>query len=54
MVRPEYTRERVPLQWARTQNNLGNALRGLGERESGTRDLANLVEGPIPQHSTRR
>jgi tetratricopeptide (TPR) repeat protein len=28
-------RERVPLQWARTQNNLGNALRALGERESG-------------------
>ena len=28
----EYTRERVPLQWAMTQNNLGNALRTLGER----------------------
>jgi Tetratricopeptide repeat len=26
----------VPLQWARTQNNLGNALQTLGERESGT------------------
>ncbi len=24
----EWTRERVPLDWARTQNNLGNALRG--------------------------
>ena len=26
----EYTRERVPLDWAMTQNNLGNALRTLG------------------------
>jgi 2-polyprenyl-6-methoxyphenol hydroxylase-like FAD-dependent oxidoreductase len=26
----EYTRERVPLEWAMTQNNLGNALRTLG------------------------
>jgi len=26
----------VPLQWATTQNNLGNALWSLGERESGT------------------
>ncbi len=31
----ERTRERVPLVWAMTQNNLGSALR-LGERESGT------------------
>jgi tetratricopeptide (TPR) repeat protein len=27
-----YTRERVPLDWAKTQNNLGNALLTLGER----------------------
>ena len=33
----EYTRERVPLGWAATQNNLGNALATLGERESGGR-----------------
>jgi tetratricopeptide (TPR) repeat protein len=32
----EFTRERAPLDWATTQNNLGNALRTLGERESGT------------------
>ena len=38
----EHTRERVPLDWAMTQNNLGNALRVLGERESGT---ARLDEG---------
>ena len=35
----EWTRERVPLQWATTQNNLGIALRILGERESGTARL---------------
>ena len=28
----EYTRERVPLDWAMTQNNLGTALRVLGRR----------------------
>ena len=27
----EYTRERVPLHWAAAQNNLGNALKALGE-----------------------
>ena len=31
----EGTRERVPLDWAMTQNNLGDALRVLGEREIG-------------------
>jgi tetratricopeptide (TPR) repeat protein len=33
----------VPLQWARTQNNLGNALTVLGERESGTARLEEAV-----------
>jgi hypothetical protein len=37
------TRERVPLQWATTQNNLGNALLRLGERESGTERLEESV-----------
>jgi tetratricopeptide (TPR) repeat protein len=32
-------RERVPLQWAAIQNNLGNALRVLGGRENGTTNL---------------
>ena len=36
-------RERVPLQWAMTQNNLGNALESLGERESGTARLEEAV-----------
>jgi tetratricopeptide (TPR) repeat protein len=40
----EYSRDRVPLDWAATQNNLGNALRTLGERESGTARLEQAVE----------
>ena len=39
----EYIRERVPLVWAMTQNNLGTALRILGERESGTVRLEQAV-----------
>ena len=39
----EYTRERVPLDWASTQNNLGGALFRLGERESGTERLDEAV-----------
>ncbi len=40
----EYTRERVPLDWAMTQNNLGAALQTLGERESGSARLEQAVE----------
>ena len=39
----ERTRERVPLDWAMTQMNLGNALAMLGERESGTARLEEAV-----------
>jgi tetratricopeptide (TPR) repeat protein len=39
----EWTRERVPLDWAATQNNLGNALARLGERGSGTARLEEAV-----------
>ena len=39
----ERTRERVPLDWAMTQNNLGGALSTLGERESGTARLEEAV-----------
>jgi tetratricopeptide (TPR) repeat protein len=42
-VLDEYTRARVPLEWALTQNNLGNALKVLGERESGTARLEEAV-----------
>ena len=40
----EKTRERVPLEWAITQKNLGGALRTLGERESGTGRLEEAVD----------
>jgi tetratricopeptide (TPR) repeat protein len=40
----ELTRERVPLNWAMTQNNLGTALQELGRRESGTARLEQAVE----------
>ena len=40
----EFTRERVPLQWATTQMNLGSALQTLGERESGTARLEQAVQ----------
>ena len=36
-------RERVPLDWAATQNNLGFALWKLGERERGTAKLEEAV-----------
>jgi hypothetical protein len=39
----ERTRERVPLDWAQTQNNLGTAIRALGERESSTSRLEEAV-----------
>ncbi|MGB6374622.1 MAG: hypothetical protein WBF22_14935 [Methylocella sp.] len=38
------TRDRVPLEWATTQNNLGTALKDLGTRESGTARLAEAAE----------
>jgi tetratricopeptide (TPR) repeat protein len=39
----EMTRERVPLDWATTQNNLGNALLQLAERENGTARMEEAV-----------
>jgi tetratricopeptide (TPR) repeat protein len=39
----ERTRERLPLDWASVQNNLGNVLRVLGERGSGTERLEEAV-----------
>jgi hypothetical protein len=36
----EWTRDRVPLDWAMAQNNLGSALLTVGEREPGTSRLA--------------
>jgi len=34
---------RAPRKWATTQNNLGNALRTLGERETGTARLDEAI-----------
>jgi tetratricopeptide (TPR) repeat protein len=39
----ERTRERVPLNWAATQNNLGAALDELGERQADTAKLEAAV-----------
>ena len=39
----EWTRDRAPLDWATTQNNLGTALATLGARESGTARLEEAV-----------
>ena len=39
----EWTHDRVPLDWATTQNNLGTALVKLGQRESGTARLEEAV-----------
>ena len=39
----EYPRSHAPLDWATTQNNLGNALRVLGQREKGTVGLEEAV-----------
>ena len=39
----ERTRERTPLDWAASENNLANALTTLGERESGTAELEEAV-----------
>jgi tetratricopeptide (TPR) repeat protein len=39
----EQTRERVPLDWAMTQTNLGNTLSSLGQRERGTARLEEAV-----------
>src|SRR5262249_40096956 len=38
-----YQRERVPLDWAQTQNDLGLALATLGEREADTAHLEEAV-----------
>jgi len=39
----EWTRERVPLQWAQTQMSLGVVLSVLGELETGTARLSEAV-----------
>lgn len=41
----EWTRERVPLRWAITQNNLGVALEAIGDRRARGRDCASGGSG---------
>ena len=43
LVLVQRPRDRMPLDWATTQNNLGIALEALGERESGTSHLEAAV-----------
>ena len=43
----EWTRDRVPLDWAKAQNNLGVTFSTLGERESGTEHLEQAVVAHI-------
>jgi tetratricopeptide (TPR) repeat protein/NAD-dependent SIR2 family protein deacetylase len=43
LLAADYARNQNPLEWARTQNNLGGALVELGERESGTARLEEAV-----------
>ena len=43
LILTQRPRARVPLDWARTQNNLGVALQALGGRESGTTHLEAAV-----------
>jgi hypothetical protein len=46
----------VPLDWAVTQNNLGNALRRLGEREGGAARLEEAVayrKAPLSRNPLR-
>ena len=45
----EWTRERVPSDWAMTQNNLGEALTSLAERETGNQ-LEKAVLGAFRGH----
>ena len=43
-VLQEYTQARVPPQWAATQNNLGTALRDLGERDKDSVQLCDELQ----------
>ena len=44
MALEEQNRERVPLQWATTQMNLGTALLSLGDVRQAQSDLAGAVQ----------
>jgi tetratricopeptide (TPR) repeat protein len=44
LVLKEWTRDRVPLDWAQAQHNLGLSLATLGQRESGTARLEQAIQ----------
>jgi tetratricopeptide (TPR) repeat protein len=46
-----YTREQLPQDWARTQNNLGPALRALAERSAGPQAAAYLEQSVTASRS---
>jgi tetratricopeptide (TPR) repeat protein len=53
----ERTREREPIDWATIQNNLGETLRTLGERENGTVRLeqaADALRAALEEHTRDR
>ncbi len=50
----ELTRERVPLEWAGGQNNLGIVLVDLGSRESGTAKLEEAIPTTLQSESSSR
>ena len=53
----ECTQENAPLDWARTQNNLGNALQELGSRENNTSHLEEAVaayRAALEEHTRER
>src|SRR6202050_606572 len=57
IAREDWPRERAPLDWAMTQNNLGDALARLGERESDTARLeeaAAAFRDALKEHTRER
>ncbi|MBF34331.1 MAG: hypothetical protein CME94_08955 [Hyphomonadaceae bacterium] len=52
----EWTRDRVPLNWATTQNNLGNALATLGERgdEQALKDAITAYRDALKEYTRDR
>jgi hypothetical protein len=56
LSRQEYPRERAPLDWATTQNNLGNALKLLGERgdDEALRRAVSVYENALLEFTRER
>jgi len=49
LAQRRYSRDKAPVEWAMLQNNLGNALARLGERESGS----SRIEEAVPPIAAR-